>query len=91
MSLTAPSPGLARSANSHPLPCLALSSHCFCFLPAVSLTCFVFSCLTPSPSRLPAEYKQLESRVDALRDVHQKLLKITKVHETESVSQQCLI
>jgi hypothetical protein len=44
----------------------------------------------PSPFRLPAEYKQLESRVDALRDVHQKLLKITKVHETESVSQQCL-
>lgn len=36
--------------------------------------------------RLPAEYKQLEARVDALRDVHLKLLKITKVHETESVS-----
>ncbi|GFZ43473.1 hypothetical protein JCM24511_01193 [Saitozyma sp. JCM 24511] len=35
-------------------------------------------------TELPAEYKQLESRVDALRDVHQKLLKITKVHETES-------
>ena len=35
--------------------------------------------------RLPTEYKQLESRVDALRDVHTKLLKVTKVHETESV------
>ncbi|KAK1926821.1 putative cytoplasm protein [Papiliotrema laurentii] len=35
-------------------------------------------------TELPAEYKALEARVDALRDVHQKLLKITKVHETES-------
>jgi hypothetical protein len=37
-------------------------------------------------NRLPVEYKQLEARVDALRDVHTRLLKITKVHETESVS-----
>ncbi len=36
--------------------------------------------------RLPAEYKQLEARVDALKDTHQRILKITKVHETESVS-----
>ncbi|KAL1410573.1 BAR domain-containing protein [Vanrija albida] len=35
-------------------------------------------------TELPAEYKQLEARVDALRDVHVKLLKITKVYETES-------
>ncbi|KAL7419502.1 BAR domain-containing protein [Cryptotrichosporon argae] len=35
-------------------------------------------------TELPVEYKQLEARVDALKDVHQKLLKITKVHETES-------
>ncbi|ORY32297.1 BAR domain-containing family protein [Naematelia encephala] len=35
-------------------------------------------------TELPAEYKQLEARVDALKDVHTKLLKITKVHETES-------
>lgn len=35
-------------------------------------------------TELPVEYKQLEARVDALREVHQKLLKITKVHETES-------
>ncbi|WWD17892.1 hypothetical protein CI109_102337 [Kwoniella shandongensis] len=35
-------------------------------------------------TELPAEYKQLEARVDALKDVHQKLLKITKVHERES-------
>lgn len=39
-----------------------------------------------SNSRLPADYRQLELRVDALRDVHVKLLKITKVYETESVS-----
>ncbi|BEI83848.1 hypothetical protein CcaverHIS002_0404520 [Cutaneotrichosporon cavernicola] len=37
-----------------------------------------------SITELPAEYKALESRVDALKDVHQKLLKITKVYETES-------
>jgi hypothetical protein len=36
--------------------------------------------------RLPAEYKALEARVDGLREVHQSLLKITKVHETETVS-----
>lgn len=36
--------------------------------------------------RLPIEYKQLEARVDALKDVHQKMLKITKVYETETVS-----
>lgn len=42
--------------------------------------------LIPTPPRLPAEYKTLEARVDALKDVHQKLLKITKVYETESVS-----
>ncbi|KIR67766.1 cytoplasmic protein [Cryptococcus bacillisporus CA1873] len=35
-------------------------------------------------TELPAEYKQLEARVDALRDVHNKMLKITKVHERES-------
>ncbi|RSH77064.1 uncharacterized protein EHS24_003689 [Apiotrichum porosum] len=35
-------------------------------------------------TELPAEYKTLEARVDALKDVHQKLLKITKVYETES-------
>ncbi|OCF33346.1 cytoplasmic protein [Kwoniella heveanensis CBS 569] len=35
-------------------------------------------------TELPAEYKQLEARVDALKDVHQKLLKITKVHERET-------
>ncbi|EIW72601.1 cytoplasmic protein [Tremella mesenterica] len=35
-------------------------------------------------TELPAEYKQLESRVDALRDVHTKFLKVTKVYETES-------
>lgn len=35
-------------------------------------------------TELPAEYKALEARVDALKDVHQKLLKITKVHETEA-------
>ncbi|KAK4686282.1 hypothetical protein P7C73_g3846, partial [Tremellales sp. Uapishka_1] len=35
-------------------------------------------------TELPAEYKQLEARVDALKTVHQQLLKITKVHETES-------
>ncbi|KAK8865921.1 hypothetical protein IAR55_001069 [Kwoniella newhampshirensis] len=35
-------------------------------------------------TELPTEYKQLEARVDALKDVHQKLLKITKVHERES-------
>ncbi|WRT64137.1 uncharacterized protein IL334_001066 [Kwoniella shivajii] len=35
-------------------------------------------------TELPAEYKALESRVDALKDVHQKLLRITKVHEKES-------
>ncbi|WVQ70926.1 hypothetical protein IAR50_000451 [Cryptococcus sp. DSM 104548] len=35
-------------------------------------------------TELPAEYKQLEARVDALKEVHQKLLKITKVHERES-------
>ncbi|CAD6565670.1 MAG: hypothetical protein TREMPRED_001632 [Tremellales sp. Tagirdzhanova-0007] len=35
-------------------------------------------------TRLPAEYKQLEARVDALKDTHQRILKITKVHETES-------
>jgi hypothetical protein len=43
-------------------------------------------CAADGLPRLPAEYKQLEGRVDALRDVHQKLLKITKVHESESVS-----
>lgn len=43
-------------------------------------------CVTDPVARLPAEYKQLEARVDALRDVHVKLLKITKVYETESVS-----
>ncbi|BEJ14668.1 hypothetical protein CspHIS471_0404350 [Cutaneotrichosporon sp. HIS471] len=37
-----------------------------------------------SITELPAEYKALESRVDALKDVHQKLLKITKVYETEA-------
>lgn len=37
-------------------------------------------------NRLPAEYKALEARVDGLREVHQSLLKITKVHETETVS-----
>lgn len=36
--------------------------------------------------RLPAEYRQLEARVDALQGVHQKLLKVSKVHESESVS-----
>ncbi|WWC86243.1 uncharacterized protein L201_001116 [Kwoniella dendrophila CBS 6074] len=35
-------------------------------------------------TELPAEYKALEARVDALKDVHQKLLRITKVHERES-------
>ncbi|KAI9635300.1 putative cytoplasm protein [Dioszegia hungarica] len=35
-------------------------------------------------TELPVEYRQLESRVDALKDVHQRLLKVTKVHETES-------
>ncbi|OWZ54172.1 cytoplasmic protein [Cryptococcus neoformans c45] len=35
-------------------------------------------------TELPAEYRQLEARVDALRDVHNKMLKITKVHERES-------
>nr|ODN93104.1 cytoplasmic protein [Cryptococcus depauperatus CBS 7841] len=30
-------------------------------------------------TELPAEYRQLEARVDALRDVHNKLLKITKL------------
>lgn len=39
--------------------------------------------------RLPAEYRQLEQRVDALKDVHVKLLKITKVYETEAVSGLC--
>lgn len=38
------------------------------------------------PDRLPAEYKTLEARVDALREVHTKLLKITKAYESESVS-----
>ncbi|GMK58665.1 hypothetical protein CspeluHIS016_0601070 [Cutaneotrichosporon spelunceum] len=37
-----------------------------------------------SITELPAEYKALESRVDALKDVHQKLLKITKVYENEA-------
>ncbi|KLT43590.1 hypothetical protein CC85DRAFT_307504 [Cutaneotrichosporon oleaginosum] len=37
-----------------------------------------------SITELPAEYKALEARVDALKDVHQKLLKITKVYETEA-------
>lgn len=46
--------------------------------------------LSSYPLRLPAEYRQLEARVDALRDVHQRLLKVTKVHETESVSRFCL-
>ncbi|ORX35932.1 BAR domain-containing family protein [Kockovaella imperatae] len=35
-------------------------------------------------TELPAEYKQLEARVDGLRELHQKILKIAKVHETES-------
>ncbi|TYJ51856.1 hypothetical protein B9479_007548 [Cryptococcus floricola] len=35
-------------------------------------------------TELPAEYRQLEARVDALKEVHQKLLRITKVHERES-------
>jgi len=35
-------------------------------------------------TELPAEYKALEARVDALNNVHKGLLKITKVHETES-------
>ncbi|KAJ9092941.1 hypothetical protein QFC19_008539 [Naganishia cerealis] len=35
-------------------------------------------------TELPAEYKALENRVDALYNVHKGLLKIVKVHETES-------
>ncbi|WVQ85374.1 hypothetical protein IAT38_007539 [Cryptococcus sp. DSM 104549] len=35
-------------------------------------------------TELPAEYKQLETRVDTLKDVHQKMLKLTKVHEREN-------
>ncbi|KAH8078981.1 putative cytoplasm protein [Filobasidium floriforme] len=35
-------------------------------------------------TELPAEYKALEARVDALNDLHKGMLKITKVHETES-------
>ncbi len=36
--------------------------------------------------RLAGRVQTLEARVDALKDVHTKLLKITKVHESESVS-----
>ncbi|KAI0319466.1 BAR domain-containing family protein [Amylostereum chailletii] len=35
-------------------------------------------------TELPQEYKDLEARVDALRQTHVSLLKITKVYETES-------
>ncbi|CED82866.1 BAR domain-containing family [Phaffia rhodozyma] len=35
-------------------------------------------------TELPKEYKDLEARVDALKTVHQNMLKITKVYETES-------
>jgi len=35
-------------------------------------------------TELPQEYKALEARVDALYNLHKGLLKITKVHETES-------
>jgi len=56
-------------------------------LPSFSLYPLLVICLDPTPTnRLPAEYKQLEARVDALQGVHQKLLKVSKVHETESVS-----
>jgi len=34
-------------------------------------------------TELPQEYKDLEARVDALRAVHNNLLKITKVYDTE--------
>ncbi|KAI0084397.1 BAR domain-containing family protein [Irpex rosettiformis] len=35
-------------------------------------------------TELPQEYKDLEARVDALRDAHLALLKITKVYHTET-------
>ncbi|KAI5449021.1 BAR domain-containing protein [Naganishia albida] len=35
-------------------------------------------------TELPEEYKALENRVDALYNVHKGMLKIAKVHETES-------
>ncbi|KAJ8075947.1 BAR domain-containing protein [Marasmius tenuissimus] len=35
-------------------------------------------------TELPQEYKDLEARVDALRDVHFAMLKITKVYESEA-------
>ncbi|OCH84856.1 hypothetical protein OBBRIDRAFT_821737 [Obba rivulosa] len=35
-------------------------------------------------TELPQEYKDLEARVDALRQAHLTLLKVTKVYETES-------
>lgn len=35
-------------------------------------------------TELPPEYRELEARVDALRDAHQTFLKIAKVYETES-------
>ncbi|TFY73569.1 hypothetical protein EWM64_g10442, partial [Hericium alpestre] len=35
-------------------------------------------------TELPQEYKDLEARVDALRQTHLALLKITKVYETEA-------
>ncbi|KIY44709.1 hypothetical protein FISHEDRAFT_77330 [Fistulina hepatica ATCC 64428] len=35
-------------------------------------------------TELPQEYKDLEARVDALRDAHLAMLKITKVYESES-------
>ncbi|KAJ9116306.1 hypothetical protein QFC22_004746 [Naganishia vaughanmartiniae] len=35
-------------------------------------------------TELPAEYKALENRVDALYNVHKGLLRIVKVHESES-------
>ncbi|ESK86340.1 cytoplasmic protein [Moniliophthora roreri MCA 2997] len=35
-------------------------------------------------TELPQEYKDLEARVDALRNVHLSLLKITKVYESEA-------
>lgn len=56
-------------------------------LPSLSLYPLLVICLDSTlTNRLPAEYKQLEARVDALQGVHQKLLKVSKVHETESVS-----
>lgn len=36
-------------------------------------------------TELPAEYKALEARVDALYNVHKSLVRIGKVYETESV------